>query len=132
MIRFEPSSHAAAPPAPLPAVAGGDGHVTQAPAPREDKIAGPDGAFWPVERTRMVRGPAIIRRMAEDIAALARAEGEDGEVHIRDLIALGWREEQVLCFGMTAAFAFSDMAGLRVSGGISPAPAAAPRTEGAR
>jgi hypothetical protein len=61
-----------------------------------------DGRIWPVERHRMQSAETIRERMIEDIAKLARVDGEFASLSLDDLTRQGWTPDQVRHHGTTA------------------------------
>jgi hypothetical protein len=66
-----------------------------------------DGRIWPVERHRMQSAAQIRERMLEDIAALARIDGEFASLSYDDLARKGWTPEQVRAHGSAAFSVFN-------------------------
>lgn len=91
----------------LPAVQSDCGHAANMPppaqpaagrapaSPPEDRRAGHDCYFWPVDRSAMVNRYLIRARMAEDIVGLIREHGDVDPIDSHRLIDLGWTEVQV-------------------------------------
>lgn len=62
---------------------------------REAPVATHDGLLWPVPRGEMRDGDLIVRRLADDIRAVTRFEGDHDAVHRDDLRTLGWASLQI-------------------------------------
>lgn len=67
----------------------------------EKKVVTHDGATWPVPRERMTDIHAIVARMGEDIASLAR-DAQDMEVRTSALVELGWSPAAIDAYGKRA------------------------------
>lgn len=76
------------------------------PGGREDKFVTQDGAIWPLARAAMTEPNAIRRRMAEDVADIARERGEAPTITEDDLRFRGWSRSQVSAHGDHAMSAF--------------------------